>query len=200
MTELLKLPVAEPLARVRMLAANAPPQSADGRRVRWLLGLGDGARRRAAETEALQTAAQAVQRALEALPAAVRERLDALAAQTVELGIAIAREIVGQALDRGAVDPTPTVVRCLRDCVHGAMSADLVVRLHPDDLGLVLDNLARTPELQGAVAAAKLVADASLPRGGVQAETGAGRLRYEPLQALERVAEAVRNAAAGAPA
>jgi len=42
-----------------------------------------------------------------------------------------------------------------------------------------------------------LLPDPSLPRGGVRAETGAGRLRYEPLAALERVAAAVRGAAAG---
>jgi len=87
-------------------------------------------------------------------------------------------------------------VRCLRDCVHGATATDLVVRLHPDDLLLVQERLQDATEVQEEVAAARFVADASIPRGGVRAETDSGRLRYDPRDALERVAAEVRREAA----
>ena len=79
--------------------------------------------------------------------------------------------------------------------MHGSDRGDLVVHLHPEDLALVLDRLAREPGLQEQVAAAKFVADPALGRGAVRAETDAGRLRYDPQQALERVAAEVRRAA-----
>jgi hypothetical protein len=99
------------------------------------------------------------------------------------------------ALERGLVDPTPTVVRCLRDCVHGSSKADLVVRLHPLDLEGVQQQLAGMSDLQDEVGAARFVADKSVPRGGVRAETGAGRLLYDPSEVLERISAEVRREA-----
>ncbi|MBM3973624.1 MAG: hypothetical protein FJ301_05935 [Planctomycetes bacterium] len=129
------------------------------------------------------------------LPTQVEARLEQVAHISVELGLAIAREIVGAALDKGFVDPTPTVVRCLRDCVHGSSNADLVVRLNPHDLAGVQERLAAHPELQAEIARARFVADATVARGGVCAETGAGRLLYDPMDALARVCEEVRREA-----
>ena len=88
-----------------------------------------------------------------------------------------------------------SVARCLRDCVHGSGGAELVVRLNPDDLAAVKTNLAAEPELARAAADAQLVADESVPRGGVRAETGAGRLHYDPREVLERICDEVRREA-----
>ena len=137
----------------------------------------------------------AAESALRDLPAQVDGRLEQVARISVELGLAIAREIVGAALDKGFVDPTPTVVRCLRDCVHGSSKADLVVRLNPQDLAGVQERLADHPELQAEIAQARFVADATVARGGVRAETGAGRLLYDPKDALARVCDEVRREA-----
>jgi flagellar biosynthesis/type III secretory pathway protein FliH len=139
--------------------------------------------------------ARLMARTVEAVPQQVGQRLDEVAAIAVELGLALAREIVGSALDRGLVDPTPTVVRCLRDCVHGSGKADLVVRLHPLDLEGVQQQLAGMSELQDEVGSARFVADKSVPRGGVRAETGAGRLLYDPSEVLERISAEVRREA-----
>ena len=139
---------------------------------------------------------RAIMRAqVQTVPGVVQQRLDEIAGIAVELGLGIAREIVGAALDNGQVDPTATVARCLADCVHGSDRADLVVRLHPGDVAAVQTKLQAMPELQQELDAATLVADQSVPRGGVRAETGAGRLHYDPREVLERICDEVRREA-----
>ncbi len=187
----------QPIRGVRVLSRSANADAATRGKVKWLVSLGEQKARREAELKALQAVAQAVQRAMHQSQASVTQRTDELAALVVELGLSVAREIVGAALDRGDVDPMPTVVHCLRDCVHGSDDEDLVVKLHPDDLALVSERLRTMPDLADAVAKAKFVADATLGRGEVRASTDAGKLRYDPRETFERVAAAVRNAAQG---
>src|SRR5262245_42370209 len=123
MTTTTRLPLCEPLRAVRLLSRAAQPGSRTADAVQWLAQLGELQRQRQAEAKSLQATAQAVQRALQQLQTTVAQRLEQVAATAVELGLAVAREIVGDVLDRGGVDPTPTVARCLRDCVHGADQA-----------------------------------------------------------------------------
>jgi len=191
MTATLKVPFTEDLAGLRMHRAVAP-EEADGR-VKWLLSLHE----REQQRQALHSLAVTTTQCLEALPLRVGERLDEIAALSVELGIAIAREIVGDSLDRGHVDPTPTVARCLRDCVHGRSPADLVVRLHPEDVAIVQKNLAEDASLQEQFQLCKFVGDPEIQRGAVRAETESGRLRYDPREALERVSDEVRREVRG---
>lgn len=195
MTAILKLPSEAPIRGLRLHAHQPPAGSPAAAKVQWLLGLGDSQRRREAEQKSLQSVAQSVERAVATLPAAVHKRLDAIADMVIELGLAVAREVVGEALERGLVDPTPVVARCLREAVHGSSEADLKIHLHPDDLGPVLDRLSDHPELRQRLTAAELIADASMPRGGVRAETGAGRLRWDPREVLERISQEVRREA-----
>ena len=183
----------QPIRGVRVLSRSANADAATRGKVKWLVSLGEQKTRREAELKALQATAQAVQRAMQQSQVSVTQRTDELAALVVELGLSI----VGAALDRGDCDPTPTVVHCLRDCVHGSDEDDLVVKLHPDDLALVSERLRAMPDLADAVAKSKFVADATLGRGEVRASTDAGKLRYDPRETFERVASAVRNAAQG---
>lgn len=196
-TERSAIALETPLRSVRVLSRSANADEATRGKVKWLVSLGEQKARRDAEIKALQATAQAVQRALQQSQATVAQRAEELAALVVELGLAVAREIVGEAIERGATDPTPTVVHCIRDCVHGANDDDLVVRLHPDDMALVTQRLAAMPDLAEATSKAKFVADATLGRGEVRASTEAGKLRYDPRETFERVAAAVRNAAQG---
>ncbi len=186
-----------PLLGVRTLSRSLLADEATAGKVKWLVSLGEQKNRRDAELKAMQGIAQAVLRATQQSHAMVAQRAEELSALVVELGLAVAREIVGDALDRGATDPTEAVVHCLRDCVHGANDSDLVVKLHPEDHALVSRQLAAMPDLADAVAKSKFVADASLGRGEVRASTEAGKLRYDPRETFERVAAAVRNAAHG---
>lgn len=184
-----------PLRGLRLHGVAPRVGTPSARKVEWLRSLAVQQQQQQADRQALAGVAQAIQRALQALTPTVNARLDQVAALAVELGLAVAREVVGAALDRGFVDPTPTVARCLRDCVHGSKAGDLVVRVHPEDLGLVMAGVERDPELRAQMAAAKLQPDASLGRGAVRAETGAGRLVWEPREAFERIAEQVRREA-----
>jgi flagellar biosynthesis/type III secretory pathway protein FliH len=197
MTTFQKLPVAAPIVGLRLHSRSADPGSPQGRKIAWLLSLDAREKQRAADAAALQTLARSVQQAVQQLPPAVAGRLDEIAGIAVELGLAVAREIVGSALEKGHVDPTPTVARCLRDCVHGSDRSDLVIRLHPADVEMVRRQLVDHAELQEEVAKARFVADATVARGAVRAETETGRLRYDPREALERVCAEVRREVAG---
>jgi len=193
MTSVPQVPSTAPIVGIRLHSRDSVPGSPQAKKVAWLLSLDVREKQLASDSAALQAFAKTVQQAIHQLPQAVGGRLEEIAGIAVELGLAIAREIVGQAIDKGHVDPTPTVVRCLRDCVHGSERTDLVVRLHPADLELVQTQLARMPEIADEVAAARLVGDATMARGAVRAETETGRLRYDPREALERVCAEVRR-------
>lgn len=161
--------------------------------VAWLMSLQQRETQQQREREALERIATALGKSLADLPKEVAARLDQVAGLAVELGLAVAREVVGDALLRGNYDPSATVARCLRDCVHGSRRDDLVVRLHPDDLEPVKTRLAGMPDLAEEFDKARFVADARVPRGAVRAETESGRLRYDPREALERISEEVRR-------
>ena len=185
--------VASPIVGVRLHSRSPAVGTDAAKSVQWLLSLADREKARQQEQLALQALCGAVAAAAKGVPDTVNGRIDEIAGIAVELGLAIAREIVGHALDAGLVDPTPTVARCLRDCVHGSRDDDLVVRLHPADLQLAQERLRQMPELHDEVAAARFVADPAVARGAVRAETEAGRLRYDPREALLRVSEEVRR-------
>ncbi len=186
-------PVAAPIVGIRLHNRTPAADEPAAERVAWLLSLEEREQRRRAAQEAVVALQRAAAATLAELPGVVERRLDEVAGIAVELGLAIAREIVGSALDKGIVDPTPTVERCLRDCVRGGSDDHLVVRLHPDDLAPVQQHLRAMPELTEETAAARFVGDPRVPRGGVLAETDAGRLRYDPREALQRVCEEVRR-------
>lgn len=168
---------------------------AAGGRARELLDLQQREQQRREALQALREFATGCGRTVSALPTQIEKRLDEVAGLAVELGLALAREIVGVAIEQGLADPLPTVVRCLRDCVHGVDRADLVVRVHPEDLAGVQRGLDAMPELRSEFADARLVGDPAVPRGGVLAETGAGRLRYTPMEVLSRICAEVRREA-----
>ncbi|MEO6593313.1 MAG: FliH/SctL family protein [Planctomycetota bacterium] len=186
-------PVDAPMVGIRLHARRASAGAPQAAKVASLIDLGGREVQRQAAQQAVTDLAVAARKVVEQVPAQVSARLDEIAGLAVELGLQIAREIVGNVLDKGLVDPTEVVARCLRDCVHGSDRSDLVVRVHPEDLALVQQRLAGMAELQGETAKAKFVADATVPRGGVRAETETGRLRYDPREALERVCDEVRR-------
>ena len=195
MTSTSTVPVPQRLVGLRLHRRSCAGGGPASPRARQLLDLEARNQQREADQQQLRGLLTAAQQQVQDLPQVVNQRLDEVAGVAVELGLSIARELVGAALDQHFVDPTPTVARCLRDCVHGSGGADLVVRLNPDDLAAVKTNLAADPELARAATEAQFVADEGVPRGGVRAETGAGRLHYDPREVLERICEEVRREA-----
>ncbi|MFK7739090.1 MAG: FliH/SctL family protein [Planctomycetota bacterium] len=189
------VPLTARLIGLRLHARRGPSGETVPPAARVLLDLGQRNRQRELDEKKLRDLVAHAEQQLAALPAIVNERLDAVSQVAVELGLSIARELVASALESGQVDPTDTVARCLRDCVHGSDRGDLTVRLNPEDLEQVEQRLVGMPELAEQIAEAKFVADATVPRGGVNAETGAGRLRYDPREVLERICNEVRREA-----
>ena len=195
MTAISTVAMSARLVGLRLHARRGPGGVPEAPQARALLDLDARNKKREADAQALRELVAAVRGRVDELPGIVRGRLDEVAAIAVELGLAIAREIVGSALERGAVDPTPVVARCLADCVHGSSRSDLVVRLHPDDLAQVRAKLHQLPGPDEQLANTTFVGDANVPRGGVRADTGAGRLCYDPRDILERICDEVRREA-----
>lgn len=195
MTSMSSVPVSARLVGLRLHTRRGPGGVPEAPRARALLDLKRRNEQRVADEQALRQLVAAAKTQVASIPGQVRGRTDEVAALAVELGLQIARELVGAALDKGLLDPTPTVARCLADCVHGSDRGDLTVRLNPADAEAVQNAIAAQPELAEEAAAARFVADASVPRGGVRAETGAGRLRYDPMDVLTRICDEVRREA-----
>ena len=192
MTQQLKLSLNRPLVglRARSTAASGPASPGDSSE--WIFRMRDHLRREVERREAFQTCLEGIDRAVDSIASTVNGRLDDVAALVTELGIALAREVLGTAIEKGLADPTATVVRCLRDAVGAADSATEVF-LAPDDRRAVLDRLQAQPDLQKHVDRARFTADPDLERGAVRIETEAGRLLYEPREVLQRISDEVRR-------
>lgn len=195
MTMMSAIPVTSRLVGLRLHTRRGPGGAPESARARHLLDLEARNLKREADEKVLRDLLAEMRGQVAAMPGLIGSRLDEVAGIAVELGLAIAREIVGAAIDKGNLDPTPIVVRCLKDCVHGSGGGDMVVKLNPEDLASVKTRLAQTPDIDDEVAAARFVADATVPSGGVRAETGAGRLLYNPREVLERICVEVRREA-----
>lgn len=195
MTMMSAIPVTSRLVGLRLHTRRGPGGVPESGRARMLLDLESRNLKREADEKVLRDLLAEATNQVRGIPGVVAGRLDEIAGIAVELGLSIAREIVGKAIDDGNVDPTEVVTRCLRDCVHGSDRGDLVIRLNPDDLASVKTNLSHMPDLDEEVASARFVPDATIPSGGVRAETGAGRMLYNPREVLDRICEEVRREA-----
>lgn len=201
MTARIALPLREPLRSVRVHRANratgaaaAAPTDVATR----LLGHREREARVTADREATLVAAKSVAStlvaALSTVDRTVATRLDEVAALATEIGLAVAREIVGAALDAGLVDPSPFVARCLRDCVQDGGTTRVVVHLAPADLSTVLTGIEADADLAASLSRVDFQADRRAARGTVRVETAAGRLAYDPHEVLARIASEVRKA------
>lgn len=106
----------------------------------------------------------------------VRERDEVLAraeAQVVDIALAAAKHLVGEAL---AADPS-RIVGIVRPLVERARhAARVTLRIHPDDHAALADACATLGGAEGLPSAIVIVTDASVTRGGCVVETDAGTL------------------------
>ncbi|GAB4142731.1 MAG: hypothetical protein Fur0037_10050 [Planctomycetota bacterium] len=193
MRQALRLPSQRPIRGLRLHTRLSVSDGSAGSGAIWLEGLAEERRRREDERKALAAIAASVERAMQRLVADVGSRLDEVSRTAVEIGLAVAREIVGDAVDGGRFDPTPVVLRCLQDSVGGARNADLTIRLHPDDLAAVMHGVERSPQDRQRLEALQLVPDPALARGAVEAATDSGRLLWDPREVLERLSQEIRR-------
>ena len=196
MTQFMKLSLARPLRGLRPRAVPVEEIESSSASVEWIFALRERARDEARRGAAVQTCLEGIERAVASITEMVDRRLDEVAGLATELGLALAKEVVGSALEKDLVDPTPTVRRCLRDLSDGADSP-IAVFLAPADLDHVLDELANEEDPRERAARARFAADPELNPGSVRVETGAGRLLYDPAEVLARICDEVRREIAG---
>ena len=174
MTQKMKLSLTRPLKGLRPHRVPVEGAESPGEDAKWIFALRERAGKEARRHADVQTCLEGIDRAVDSITAEVDRRLDDVAALATELGLALAREILGAALEKGLADPTPTVSRCLRDLAVGT-DGEIAVFLSPDDLDLVLDELDKQADPRERGARARLAVDAELDRGSVRSETAAGR-------------------------
>lgn len=199
MTARLRVPLPVPLRalRVHRTPRSAHDPDADPRAM-WFLELRELAVQRVRRHAELSACVTELRQLLGVVPGMVRQNLTEVAALSTEIGLAVAREVIGDAIERGAIDPTPVVKRCLEDAVAGLGETQLQVRVHPEDLALVVSQMESAPDLGGGIEGVAFHPDPTLPRGAVRVDTAAGRLLYDPREVLARLADELRRTMADA--
>ena len=196
MTQNMKLSLTRPLKGLRPHRVPVEGAESPGEGAKWIFALRERAGKEARRLAALQNCLDGIDRAVDSITKDVDRRLADVAELATELGLALAREILGVALEKGLADPTTTVSRCLRESAVGT-DGEIAVFLSPDDLDLVLDELDKQSDPRERVARARFAADPELDRGSVRIETAAGRLLYDPAEVLQRICDEVRQELAG---
>lgn len=162
-------------------------------RVQALLDLKIADELRLARDQAVTVAAESIARALAELDEQVDQALQQVADLSVELGLAVAREVVGRAAEQGLVDLIPVVKDCLSRIVVAPSDSEVLLKLHPQDQPGIVEHLGERAERAEAVVPVRIVPDPSVERGEVVVETGVGRLSKAPLEVLDRLTETLRQ-------
>ncbi len=196
MTQNMKLSLTRPLKGLRPHRLPVEGAESPGEGGEWILAVRERVQEEARRRAAVQTCLEGINRAVDSITTTVDRRLDEVAALATELGLALAREVLGAALEKGLVDPAPTVSRCLRELAASA-DKEIAVFLAPDDLDLVLDELEKQADPRERLARARFAADPELDCGSVRIETAAGQLLYDPAEVLQRICDEVRREMAG---
>lgn len=183
----------QPLRGIRLHSVPNDPAKVP-QRVRWLLDLHaqveNERQAREARRAVLERALAGIETALSEVPGVVRAKLEEVAGIATELGLALAREVVSEIVDRDLGDTASTILRCLEETVPGA-SARIYVA--PDDLAAVTASFAEFPELDERIAAANFFTDPALGHGCVRIESDVACTTYDPRQAIENIcAEVVK--------
>ena len=153
------------------------------------------------ERSAMVRAEQAQAQALNEIAAQVRAAFAALSkvahdhrTGSAELALAAARTIAGAALEQFPEAPAAAALQALSREVEAAPR--LTVRASADNLPRVQADLARIAEQLGLTGQISARADASLAGAAFVLDWGDGRASFDPGEASERVAAALRNALA----
>lgn len=195
MTERLVITVTRPIAGLRVYRVPTAQEKRDPRAA-WLLGLREAQVREAERHAELLRCLDALQQHAGQIPEAVQRNLDQVISMATEIGLAVAREVVGEAVERGAVDPLPAVRRCVEESVAGLSGGKIDVRLHPEDLSIVVDEIQQEPSLRSKAGSIEFVPDPGLQRGSVHIDSPSGTLRYECAEVLDRISRDVRQSMA----
>ena len=161
----------------------------------WICGVRDKMAQDAALLELLVTTVEHIETATAGIAPQIEANLQSVAALATEIGLAVAREVVGQALTDELLDPSDVVLRCLRQSVQTAGDAPLRIELAPSDLDRVIAALDGHPELRSRIGDVDFVPNPDLGSACVQITTAYGSLVYDPQEVLDRVCEEIRKGA-----
>ena len=189
MSHVIAMPASADLRGFRMHTRSDAEREGPSPKLVWLLNLRQHQEQEAQRHGAAVEALRALGRASEQ----VQQELARTATLAVELGIAIAREVVGDALDKGHFDPAPIVQRCLASAISAGDATKLSATMHPADLALVLAAIEDLPEMRAQARDVAFHADPRAARGTVRVVSGVGRLVYDPREVVERVCAAIRK-------
>ena len=195
MTARLRTPMHQPLRGIKIHRAPEVAHQPSPRAV-WLMSLREAQVRETRRQAELSATLDGLREQAARLPAVVDHKLGAVAALATEIGLTVAREVVGQAVQQGVIDPAPAVRRCLEEASVGLTGTKLEIRLHPEDLSLVMTELEGDPLLRDKVECATFVPDPGLSRAAVRIDTESGRLKYECGEVLDRISQEVRGSLA----
>ncbi len=157
----------------------------------------EAAGRAAAVDAAEQDAAQRVARQLDALLPAVREAVDGLQQAkagwlahweqaALHLATAIAERVIRREVARAPEITLSLVAEALE---LSAGSAELQLRMHPDDVDALGPRVERLIAEVGRLGAASLVADSAITPGGCRVETRHGTIDQQFEAQLSRIAQ-----------
>lgn len=180
--------------RALRLHAQSDERRLERQRAQRLSGLAHKADQDATARAAMLSCIEDIERQLQVLPTLVAANLEHVSDLATEIGLAVAREVVGSVVEQGLVDITAVVMRCLDHAVGGVGATRLRVQLSPDDLGTVIQYLDEHPDMRERMQQVELLPDATIERGHVRVETGAGSLFYDPEEVAARIADELRRA------
>jgi len=136
--------------------------------------------------ERLDALSRALEHALAQTQQREAEAIALVEDAVVELSVQIAESLVHREItDHGAV------VDVIRHSLELCAGDDAVARVHPDDLACAVE--ARTSGLIEASSEVRLIADASVARGGCSVDAGAARLDAQIAPAIERIRNALTH-------
>lgn len=168
-------------------------------------GVDDGRAQAAAELAA--SAESERRRQLGALAAAVGRAVDAVAAhrrsavavaevEVAHLAVELAEAVLGREL---ALGQAPVVDALRRAVALVPDGADLIVRLHPDDVTVVGDLPSAVAEAAGVVGQVQVVADPAVEPGGCVVDAGPCRIDAQIGSALARARQVLAELQANRP-
>ena len=193
MTHTVRLPLQRKLVSLKVHSAQPELSIGESPKTRWLFDLSALGERRESDRMVALQCLEAIREALAQTATQVEENLTSIASLAIELGLALAREIVGDAIDRELLNPAAIVLRTLESVTLSPGDASLSIFLSSTDFSTVVAELQRLPEFAEFAGQTEFVIDPNLGQGAVRIETGAGRLRYEPQEVLTILCEEVRR-------
>jgi flagellar assembly protein FliH len=145
-------------------------------------------------TEDMQAASRALVDALHQIQRADVDRIHDLERQVLELGLAVAEEIVGREV---AADRHVVLTSAERALALAPDRGPVVLRVHPADVAAVRDALRPDAAAGSSIGAhlanpVQVVADPSVERAGVVADVGPLRLDAQVGSAIARIRDAFR--------